>query len=286
MSTVPANNVSYRIQNVDFAVFLGLVDEYPVNKTQSKASIVARPKKDGVATQEWILSQSGDGWTIANHGSSFYLGNNNPPAATFYNRRTGVPASAKVIIEQENDTNIVKIRIGDGVLQCSNGFDLGIAPDEDVDKGKWRLLEVCPILGQVGFKYRLRGFNGRILNLDGRAQLSAMLLADATKDASNRTLWAIEPAAGATCTVKLVGGGTDDYLSCKSVYTKGQDNWVVSKGAEFRWDLESIGGFAYQIIKRGKEKDLAVTVENDQEIILKPNKVGHGQIWLLERDYN
>ena len=60
--------------------------------------------------------------------------------------------------------------------------------DLDVDKGKWRLLEVCQILGQVGFKYRLRGFNGRILNLGNNGMLTAMVLADAAKDSSNKTL--------------------------------------------------------------------------------------------------
>ena len=36
-------------------------------------------------------------------------------------------------------------------------------------------------------------------------------------------------------------GGSNDYLSCKSIYTQGQDNWGVVKGAEFDWNLESIG---------------------------------------------
>ena len=53
---------------------------------------------------------------------------------------------------------------------------------------KWRLIEVCPILGQVGYKYRLRALNGRILNLDGAGNYSAMVLADAAIDAANKTL--------------------------------------------------------------------------------------------------
>ena len=55
MATIPANNVSYWIQNLDFGTFLGLIDEYPVNRTQSKASLVTRPKKDGIKTQEAML---------------------------------------------------------------------------------------------------------------------------------------------------------------------------------------------------------------------------------------
>jgi len=286
MATIPANNVCYWIQNLDFGTFLGLIDESPLNRTTSKATLVTRPKKDGIKTQEWILSQLGDGWSITNHSSPFYIGNTKTPAATFYNIRTGAPATAKLILEQEGDTNVFTIKIGDGVLQSSTGFNLEIKPDTGADSGKWRLLEVCQILGQVGFKYRLRGLNGRILNLHSNGMLTAMVLADSARDQYNKTLWVVEPAAGATCTIKLFGGGADDYLSCKTVYTKGQDNWIVCKGPEFKWHLESIGNFAYQVVKLGGDKDLALTVENDQEIILKPNKIGHGQIWLVERDYN
>jgi len=285
---VPTKNVTYWIQNLDFGTFLGIVDEMPVSRSLNKATFVTRPKKDNAPTQEWIIQDAGNGqWAIVNNGSNYYVnGTSSDATVTNFNIRNGVPTTGRVTIEQENDTKIVKIITSGGTLQATDGFTLKIGDDGDEDKMKWRLIEKCTILGQVGYKYRLRGLNGRILNLDNAGTYSAMVLADAAKVATNKTLWSIEPAPGGHCTIKLVGGGANDYLSCKSVYTKGQDNWIIDKGAEYQWDIESIGNFAYQIVKHGDTRQLALTVENDTDIILKPNKVGHGQIWLVERDYN
>jgi hypothetical protein len=56
MSTafVPQNNVCYRIQNLDFGTFIGIVDESAVDRagTRRKAKLVVRPRKEGIHTQE------------------------------------------------------------------------------------------------------------------------------------------------------------------------------------------------------------------------------------------
>jgi len=289
--------VAYRIQNLDFGTFIGIVDDVPLNNVKRKAQLVIRPRKEGIHTQEWIFNASSNGtWTISNHGANFAITNtatapsnsatatSNSATATFFIPRNGLP-NAPWTIEQENE-NIIKIRTGDKVLKSTTGSDLEIGEDTDQDKVRWRLVEVCPILGQVGFKYRLRGLNGRILNRDAYNGHSAMVLADALRVGTNKTRWEVEPAANGRCVIKAHGGGVNDYLSAQSTMVNGQPNWTIVSGPKFDWDIDFVAGLAYQIIKPGDDKSLAVTIENDTNIYLKPNKVGHGQLWLVERDYN
>jgi len=58
------------------------------------------------------------------------------------------------------------------------------------DNAKWQLVEVCPILGQKGFKYRLRSLNGRILvseKTPNGPMLKAMVLSEAKTKPAIRT---------------------------------------------------------------------------------------------------
>jgi hypothetical protein len=49
-------NVCYRIQNLDFGTFIGIVDDFPMNRAgdRRKAKLVVRPRKEGILTQEVI----------------------------------------------------------------------------------------------------------------------------------------------------------------------------------------------------------------------------------------
>jgi len=286
MDVYPRTNVCYRVQNLDLGPFLGLVDDMPIGRAGRKATLVVRPRKDGIKTQEWVFRDMGNGtWSIVNHALPFYVDDTATPSAAFSKPHSTPPG--KVTLEQENDTNIIKIKIGGSFLTTTTGFDLALAPrDTDEDKIKWRLLEVNPILGQIGYKYRLRALNGRILNVDANGTSTAMILADSKQVSTNKTLFDITAAPDGKCTIQLISGGSNDYLSTTSKYVMGQPNWVIQQGTKFEWDINSIGGFAYQFTVKPGSTELALTVENDQDIILKPNKVGHGQLWLVERDYN
>lgn len=54
-STVPRNNVSYWIQNLDFGTCLSLADDFPLSRTKRSAALVARCKKGSAKTQEVIF---------------------------------------------------------------------------------------------------------------------------------------------------------------------------------------------------------------------------------------
>ena len=59
---------------------------------------------------QWILQDFGnEQWAIINHGSTFFVdGNNQEPTLTFFKSGGKLPDAAKVTIERENETNIVK----------------------------------------------------------------------------------------------------------------------------------------------------------------------------------
>lgn len=49
--------------------------------------------------------------------------------------------------------------------------------------------------------------------------------------------WVVTPVAEGKCTLKILDGGAKDHLCPTSA---DQANWVVGKGAEYAWNLESI----------------------------------------------
>ncbi len=53
--------------------------------------------------------------------------------------------------------------------------------------------------------------------------------------------WTVDPAADGTVILKVFEGGSNDYLGVKSTYIHGQENFTVSTGTGFEWNLESIG---------------------------------------------
>jgi hypothetical protein len=48
----PVDGICYRIQNLDYGTFLGVVDQLVINSKPRKANLVVRARKEGIKTQE------------------------------------------------------------------------------------------------------------------------------------------------------------------------------------------------------------------------------------------
>jgi len=290
----PVKHVAYWIKNVDSGTVLTLINIPPPETKKSKPELVTRPINDDQSTkaQQWVFDRDTNGqYVIKNLGNACFYYLDHAPSAQ--KTPSGDKINKWVIQEGHKERQIVRLECfttddSEKFLALTSNHMLETAEERPKDNAKWQLVEVCPILGQKGYKYRLRSLNGRILvseTTSNGSMLKAMILSEATIKTAVRTQWTVEPTAAGACIIQLAGGGANDYLHSTEKGGNSGKIAAVSVLTTYPWNLQDVGRFGFVIKRDLDDREMALTVDNDTDIILKTNKVGHGQIWLVERDF-
>jgi len=108
----------------------------------------------------------------------------------------------------------------------------------------------------------------------GSTKLSTKTLSNAASQI-HRTVWEIEPTTNGKFVIKI------GAIFVSRIETMPGD-WKICKGSTAEWDTKSIGGFAYSVVTDGGRCILALTSENEDDIILKCSEAEYGQIWFFE----
>jgi hypothetical protein len=312
-----STNMHYRIQNAEVLTFLGLADiKFNADGVPS-ASLAMRPlKEDYDRSQQWMLKSNNkvkDSYWI----ESVYSKGSDEDTYKFYLTSNLVDAGA--VLEEPNSAWAITLKVDKATNQFPKPFKISwkdgkskdgkslyfpkdgkpLAVAQNKSSGsQWKLVPVWPSM-KTGV-YRLRSLNGRVLTYSENRKWCVETLGGKPE---YKQSWRVEGKPNGKCVIRLLSSSQDGYLV---KYDDGNDGKVrMDSNKDFEWTLESVGGFAYSILadyppragrrnsavqpvchggRAHSEECLALTVEDDTNITLKPSKCGHGQIWLFEED--
>jgi hypothetical protein len=214
------------------------------------------------------------------------------------------------VVDNSDDTISLtmnsKVKVGDKetveerLISCDNSgvLNLDVKPNrryKDIpSSAKWRLIALSPVVAEMDhrakrgeakrYQYRLRSLNGSVLNWNG----SALQALQYTASHENTSLWNVDAdpkPEGNDGLADIRSVQYNTYLTFNTAKADNPSGYQITMGGIRGWRIESVGGFAYQILHRSLDDDYALTLNSDMTITLKRNKVGHGQLWLVERNF-
>jgi hypothetical protein len=250
----------YLIKNVEQATFL----ESPTDQR-----LVLRSKKNDSKLQQWTFVQDKNGYKIMASPGDRYVGVDGDPPRVKAGREVAHIWTATPI--GNGDVWSLSYRSGGKrhfLTVSSNGnLELG----QKTDSSMWKIVEVWPTLPSS--TYRIWGLSGIVLTMPTASSVVGKVLDKGSED----QLWEVQPHVNGLHWIKSVKHSV--FLSTND---EGNQLSFPSKRNESPdWKVDIIGGFVYSISQRDGAR--ALSISNDNQIILKSSQSAHNKIWFIEQ---